>query len=89
MTVRLNAEKLFERGAIRFGNDDFMLMKITCCEKYIVYEAEVGHIYYDSCNLQNIYLEFDIKKCPICNAKKWSYTDIDEEEIPSNWSWAY
>lgn len=87
MTVRLDAEKLFEQGAIRVGNYDFMLMKTTCCEKYIVYEAEVGHIYYDSCNLQKVCLEFDINECPICNADNWDYIDIEEETL-SNWSWA-
>ena len=88
MTVRLNAEKLFKRGAIRFGNYDFMLMKTTCCEQYIVCEYEVGHIYYDPENLQNVVLEFDINACPICNSDKWDYTDVDEDEIPLNWTWA-
>lgn len=88
MTIRLDPEKLIQKGAMDFGNSDFRFMKTTCCEKYIVYEHEVGHIYYDSDNLEKVCLEFSIDRCPICTESNWDFEDVKENENPQNWNWA-
>jgi hypothetical protein len=88
MTVRLNDDKLFEKGALDFGNSEFELMKTTCCGKFVAYEHEVGHIYYDFYDLQKVCLEFSIDRCPLCSNTSWDFIEIDESEIPLNWRWA-
>ena len=87
--IRLDPEKLVEKGAIDFGNSDFRLIKTTCCKQYFIYEAEVGHIYYNPENFKEVCLEFSIEKCPSCHNKKWDFIEIDDCDIPSNWSWAF
>ena len=89
-----NIEEIRKRGGKLCGNDDFEIVRSTCCGREYLCNNEVLTLYLDPADLSVCYLDAEgepLPRCEGCGSTSWAYNAIqepDEAVRGGPWSWA-
>lgn len=95
MAIRAkNVQEIQRRGGELCGNDDFEIVRSTCCGREYLCNNEVLTIYLNPADLSIRYLDAEdepLPRCESCGSIAWEYNaipDTDEAVRRGMWSWA-
>ena len=78
--LEIKERKFVSRGGVLYGDDDFVVVELSCCGTQCLYNEETLQLYLDPRNLKTPHLLIEgepTPACPGCGATDWEFGDTD------------